>query len=147
MTGATLREKVAFGLSLWLVLFVSAAARADAVDGHFDGAWSTTLSCTVALGALPYLYQFITHVENGVLHGEKGVKGTPGWLEFDGKVLPDGSARIHASGLVGSSSHALEHRPPGTPYDYRIMAKFSEASGTGNRVGGRSCTVSFTKMN
>jgi len=133
------------GLSLWVVLLVSGAARADEADARFDGAWETTLSCSTADGALGYVFQFTTQVKNGLLHGEKGIKGTPGWLELDGKILADGSSRIHADGLVGTSSHALEHRPPGTPYAYRITAQFSDASGTGSRVGVRPCTLAFTK--
>ena len=39
----------------------------------------------------------------------------------------------------------MGERPPGTPYSYRIEARFSDDSGTGQRVRGRICTVSFSR--
>jgi hypothetical protein len=84
-------------------------------------------------------------VKNSTLHGEKGTKGEPGWLELDGKILTDGSAKIYADGLVGAREFAVGQRPAGTQYGYHIEANFSDATGTGNRVEGRPCTITFTK--
>ena len=47
--------------------------------------------------------QFSSVVKDGVLHGEKGTKGKPGWFQLDGKMLADGDAKFYADGLVGAS--------------------------------------------
>jgi hypothetical protein len=127
------------------VLLTVSGARADEPQTRFDGVWTTTVACAPAASALPYTYEFSSTVKHGVLHGERGVKGAPGWLQLDGHILPDGSADLSARGLVGKERVALEQRPAGTPYTYRIDARFAENSGTGHRVQGRSCTVSFSK--
>jgi hypothetical protein len=84
-------------------------------------------------------------VKDGVLHAEKGTKGKPGWLQVDGKILSDGSARLYADGLVGASETAVGQRPAGTRYGYHIEAKFSGDSGTGKRVEGRACSITFDR--
>jgi hypothetical protein len=131
--------------ALSLALCGVGAARADESQSRFDGVWSTVLSCSAAPGAVPYSYQFSSTVKNSVLHGERGIKDAPGWLQLDGHILPDGSTDISAHGLVGKQRAALGERPPGTPYSYHIDARFSDNSGTGHRVKSRSCTVSFTR--
>jgi hypothetical protein len=120
-----------------------AIARAD--DHPFDGSWDTVLSCENAAGALGYSFKFISSVKDGVLHGEKGTKGKPGWLQLDGKLLPDGSANLYVDGLVGAAETAVGRRPAGTEYGYHVDTKFSGNSGTGKRVEGRSCSLAFTK--
>jgi hypothetical protein len=125
------------------ISLTSAIARAD--DHPFDGAWNTVLSCENAAGALGYSFKFISSVKDGVLHGEKGSKGKPGWLQLDGKILPDGSANLYVDGLVGAAETAVGRRPAGTEYGYHVDAKFAGDSGTGKRVEGRPCSVAFTK--
>jgi len=80
-----------------------------------------------------------------VLHGEKGDQGKAGWLQIDGKIASDGSADLYADGLVGAKEFAVGRRPAGTRYGYHIDAKFSGDSGTGKRVEGRPCSVTFTR--
>jgi hypothetical protein len=127
-------------------LLVSAgAAQADPPNAPFDGDWTTVVTCAPAVGALPYTYQFTSTVRNGVLHGERGAKGLPGWLSLDGQIMPDGSADIRARGLVGKARYAVGDRPPGTPYSYHIDARFAQSSGAGRRVKERSCTATFTR--
>ncbi len=126
-------------------LLAVAAARADPAAEAFDGAWTTVVACSASGGALPYTYEFSSTVTQGVLHGDRGVKGAPGWLRLDGHISPDGSATLAAHGLVGKEWAATGHLPPGTPYRYRIEAKFSNAAGTGYRVSGRTCKISFNK--
>ena len=121
------------------------AARADEPQTRFDGEWTTVVTCSASAGALPYSYEFPSIIANGGLHGSRGMKGVPGWLQLDGRVLPDGSATISARGLVGKERAAVGERPPGTPYSYRIEASFSEKSGAGHRLKGRTCTVSFSR--
>jgi hypothetical protein len=114
-------------------------------DNPFDGVWDTILSCENTAGAQGYSFKFPSVVKDGVLHAEKGTKGKPGWLQLDGKVLTDGSAKIYADGLVGAPEAAVGHRPAGTEYGYHIEAKFTGDSGTGKRVEGRSCSVAFDR--
>jgi hypothetical protein len=90
----------------------------QAADNRFDGTWDTVVSCENAAGALGYSFKFPSPVKDGVLHGEKGTKGKPGWLQLDGKIQPDGVANIYADGLVGTADAAVGHRPSGTQYDY-----------------------------
>ena len=103
------------------------------------------LSCENTAGAQGYSFKSPSVVKDGVLHGEKGPKGKPGWLQLDGKILTDGSAKIYAEGLVGAADAAVGHRPAGTQYGYHIEAKFSEDSGIGKPVEGRASTVTFDK--
>ena len=130
-----------------LLLFAAflTAAGATAAAADFEGTWNTVLSCENTAGAMGYSFRFPSVVKNGVLHGEKGNKGKPGWLQLDGKIEPDGSAKLYADGLVGASEAAVGHRPAGTQYGYHIDAKFSGDSGTGKRVEGRACSVTFAK--
>jgi hypothetical protein len=116
-----------------------------APDRRFDGTWDTVLSCENAGRALGYSYRFPSVVKEGALRGENGTKGKAGWLQLEGNILPDGSAKIDADGLVGSSDAALGKLSAGTPYHYTIAANFSGESGTGKRVEGRACSVTFTK--
>ena len=116
-----------------------------APDRRFDGTWDTVLSCENAGRALGYSYRFSSVVKEAALRGENGTKGKAGWLQLEGNILPDGSAKIDADGLVGSSDAALGKLSAGTPYHYTIAANFSGESGTGKRVEGRACSVTFTK--
>jgi hypothetical protein len=128
-----------------LLLIVLPALVTAAEDEKFDGNWETVLSCENAAGALGYSYKFPSIVKDGTLHGEKGKKGKPGFLQLDGKILADGSAKIYADGLVGASEAAVGRRPKGTEYGYHIEAMFTQDSGSGKRVEGRPCSVTFTK--
>lgn len=127
------------------ILLAVVASVAAAEDQKFDGTWDTVLSCENAAGALGYSYKFPSVVKDGTLHGEKGKKGKPGFLQLDGKILPDGSAKFYADGLVGAAEAAVGRRPKGTGYGYHIDATFMEDSGSGRRVEGRPCSVTFTK--
>ena len=80
---------------------------------RFDGVWTTILSCPNSNGALGYSYQFTSIVRDGVLHGEKGDKGQPGWLQLDGEIMQEGSANLYVQGLVGAAPFAVGQRPAG----------------------------------
>jgi hypothetical protein len=138
-------QKFIATLGLCGLLLAVGAARADAPQARFDGVWTTVLTCAPSPGALPYSYTFSSIVKDSALHGERGVTGAPGWLHLDGRILADGSAGIAARGLVGKEQAAIGERPPETPYSYRIDAMFSDESGTGHRIKGRACTVSFSR--
>jgi hypothetical protein len=135
--------------------------RGEEQPQRYDGEWDTILSCPNFGSALGYSFEFVTTIRQGVLHGDKGAKGEPGWLQLDGTIPADGRASIYASGLVGASEAAVGHRPAGTQYSYHIDVEFSDTSGqksgqtsgqttgqisgTGRRVEGRPCTVTFTR--
>jgi hypothetical protein len=133
------------GLGICIVVICLGAASAEDDVKRFDGTWDTTVSCSNTAGALGYSYQFTSTVKDGVLHGEKGEKGKPGWFDLDGKILPDGTMKIYAKGLVGAEEVAVGHRPRGSAFGYHVEGKFSEKEGTGKRVEGRPCEVDFAK--
>ena len=137
--------KKTFLLGIGIAVLCTSAARANDGNSRFDGVWDTILSCANTDGALGYSFKFPSTVKDGVLHGEKGVKNQPGWLQIDGEIKADGAADLYADGIVGAAPFAVGQRPKGTPYNYHIDAKFSGASGTGHRVEGRSCNMTFAK--
>jgi hypothetical protein len=120
-------------------------ARPAPDPSRFDGTWTTVLSCPDSNGALGYSFEFPASVKDGVLHAEKGSRGQPGWLQLDGKILDDGSAKLYASGIVGAAPFAVGQRPAGTAYGYHVAAQFSASSATGHRMEGRPCTVAFSR--
>lgn len=132
-------------LNIGVTLAFASAAMAVGDTARFDGTWDTTLSCSNSTGALGYSFQFPSTVKDGVLHGQKGDEGKPGWLQLQGKIQSDGTATIYAKGLVGAKEYAVGHRPAGTEYGYHIEGKFSDKEGSGKRVEGRPCEVSFVK--
>jgi hypothetical protein len=121
------------------------SAHADDATRRYDGVWTTTLSCPNSNGALGYSFRFASIVKDGVLHGEKGDKGQPGWMQLDGEIMQEGSADLYVQGLVGASPFAVGQRPAGTSYGYHLNSKFTNSSGKGMRVEGRPCTAVFTK--
>jgi hypothetical protein len=131
---------------LAVALSVGAPAFADETNRQFDGTWNTIVSCQNEQDALGYAFEFPSNVKDGVLHGEKGVKNTPGWLQIDGPIAADGTARLFADGLVGAAPYAVGHRPAGSQYGYHVDAKFTGQYGIGHRVEGRPCTVEFRKL-
>jgi hypothetical protein len=126
-------------------LGVFSGAVAAAPHRHFDGSWTTVLSCPNARGALGYSFEFPATVHDDVLHAQKGTQGEPGWLQIDGAIGADGAATLYAKGLVGAAPYAVGDRPAGTEYGYHIEAHFAAATGSGQRVEGRPCSVTFTR--
>jgi hypothetical protein len=85
-------------------------------------------------------------VKDGVLSGEHGQQGSPGWVKYDGRIQPDGTAEIQARGLTGNPKTAVGQVPSGTSYSYRVKAQFDESRGSGSRVDLRPCNVVFVKQ-
>jgi hypothetical protein len=133
------------GVALCVLVAYSGQMRADEKSKRFDGEWDTILSCPNLAGALGYSFAFPALIKEGILHGEKGVKGEPGWLQLDGAIAADGRANLYANGLVGASEAAVGHRPAGTQYGYHVEVEFTDTSGKGQRVEGRPCSVTFTR--
>jgi hypothetical protein len=130
---------------MFLVVVAHSDEPSSDASMRFDGEWDTILSCPNSNGALGYSFEFASIVKQGRLHGEKGTKGEPGWLSLDGQIPTDGHASLYADGLVGAAEAAVGHRPAGTQYGYHVQADFQQASGKGQRVEGRPCTVTFTR--
>lgn len=120
-------------------------AGAATPTSRFDGDWQTILSCPDSHGALGYSFKFISLVKNGILHGDKGRRGEPGWLQIDGQIDEHGKASLYADGLIGAADFAVGQRPAGTRYNYHIDALFTATSAEGHRVEGRKCSVVWTR--
>lgn len=136
------RVFLVFAAALVIRIHAQGAPRVDA----FDGAWNTILTCPDAEEARGFVYRFTSTVTDGVLHGEKGTRDRPGWLELDGPIRDDGSATLLAQGIVGSAPFAVGHAAAGTPFGYHVQAQFSASTGAGHRIEGRSCSFEFARI-
>jgi hypothetical protein len=112
----------------------------------FDGAWLTTWTCPPAGQALGYSFQFITQVKDGAIHGTHGTPGERGSMVIDGKVETGGDAAIFGKGVVGASAFAVGGQAAGTPFSFHGSAHFEKSTGTGKRIEGRICNVTFQKQ-
>ena len=121
----------------------SAAAKSDA--GRFDGTWDVILACSPQEGALGYTYQFTSSVKDGVFHGQYLTDGIAPCLTLDGKINSDGGAVIRANGLTGNPKYTTHDYKKGTPYSYHIDASFADTRGTGKKIEGRACNLTFIK--
>jgi len=133
-------------LALATALLPAAAVAGPGDDpARFDGAWTATVTCPNASGALGYAFDVPSQVKAGVYHGERLGAGEPGWLTLDGRIETDGKAMLHAKGLVGASPMAVGQRPRGTDYGYDVAAQFDGSHGSGSRVEGRRCDLTFVR--
>lgn len=135
---------------VWLVMICMPATLA-AQTGHYDGAWNTSMSCDASSRMPAYKWTFVSTVTNGVLHGQHGQQGGPGYMVIDGPIKSDGSAKLHAKGTVEPGKAGVVTQLKGNKYDYNVEAKFTDATGTGKRdegagILGRPCTFEFTKQ-
>ena len=114
----------------------------------FDGAWEVKVECldhTEGSLAKGYTLRFTADVKNGVLDGQYKAKGAPGSLTVNGRIQPDGTSELKANGITDEPAYSVNNIARGTPYGYRIKARFDDARGTGSRVEGRTCNYSFVK--
>jgi hypothetical protein len=127
-----------------LLLATLAPSPARAQDAQkFDGKWATTVTCKASNN--PPL-QFMTEVSGGVLSGQQGSEGAPGYLRIDGKITPQGVGHIYARGRAGKDEIVAGREvQAGSEYSYYIRAQFERAIGSGNRVEGRACEFKFVK--
>jgi hypothetical protein len=132
-------------LAMMALLVPAIALAADGDPARFDGAWTVTVSCPSAAGAMGFSYQFAGEAHAGTFHAERLHEGEAGWLVVDGSIGADGEARLYAKGLVGAASFAVGQRPKGTPYGYHIDAQFNGDHGVGRRVEGRACDIDFAR--
>jgi hypothetical protein len=128
-------------IGIWPVMTSHAAV------GPFDGTWSVSLTCPDEPGgARHYTYEFSAQVAGGTFRGEHGAPGAPGWLLLEGSIQSDGTAALNAKGLTGQPPQTLYGLAGGTPYAYRMNARFASGRGTASRVEGRPCTAAFTRQ-
>ncbi len=114
---------------------------------QFDGTWLVLFTCIGAPdGAAGYTLRYLASVQDGVLHGERGVRGQEDFLSLDGTILPDGNAVLLATGLTGDARYTVGHVPAMSRVNYHIRARFQGARGTGMRMELRSCEAVFTKQ-
>jgi hypothetical protein len=119
---------------------------------HFDGLWLTKLTCPPKGNTEGYTWQIPSVIENSNFRGEHGTAGEPGYLLIEGKIAPDGGAKLAANGIVYSREYArgvFAHK--GAEYSYDIKAHFEETEGTGTKsagvgIVGRTCSFEFVKQ-
>jgi hypothetical protein len=118
--------------------------KSSATGTNFDGSWQTIWTCP-NVGQYPgYSYRFIGEVHDGNYHGARGAKGEPSSIVLDGKVEADGAAAFFGEVIVGSSLAGLG-AARGTPSDFHALAQLDHGSGSGRRLEGRGCSLSFEK--
>jgi hypothetical protein len=124
---------------------------AQSTGSHFDGTWTTTMSCDASEHMPAYKWTFVSTIANSSFHGQHGEEGGPGYMVIDGPINSDGSAKLHAKGTVQSGKAGIVTQLKGNKYDYYVEAKFTDTSGTGKRdkgagILGRPCDFQFTKQ-
>jgi hypothetical protein len=124
---------------------------AQSSGSHFDGTWTTTMSCDASEHMPAYKWTFVSAIANGNFHGQHGEEGGPGYMVIDGPVKNDGSAKLHAKGTVQSGKAGIITQLKGNKYDYYVEARFTDATGTGKRdegagILGRPCEFLFAKQ-
>jgi hypothetical protein len=118
---------------------------------HFDGSWTTTMSCAESSHMPAYQWTFLSTIANGSFHAQHGAEGGPGYLVIDGPVNNDGHAKLHAKGTVQAGKAGVVTELRGNKYDYNIEARFTDTTGTGTRdkgagILGRPCDFQFTRQ-
>jgi hypothetical protein len=124
---------------------------AQAAGSSFDGNWTTSMACEAHGQMSAYKWDFPSVIKDGNFHGMHSQPDTAGYLEINGPIGADGTAKLSAKGWVSQSQAHGIFALKGNNYDYIIHAQFTANSGTGTRdkgVGilGRTCTFSFTKQ-
>ncbi len=134
-----IRRGVLFALACVLPLQVRAAS-------PFDGVWSVNMNCpTTPDGTLGYSHLFTVRVTDGLLHGEYGKSGSPGWVSLEGSIPPSGKTTLLAHGLTGQAAFAVGRPTEMTPYVFHVDAKFDDAHGSGERIEARQCSFQFRR--
>jgi hypothetical protein len=128
---------------------VPTGERSPAETLRFDGTWDATVACPdvweAGQRAKGYTLRFSVEVRDGVLHGQHGSANAPSWLLLEGHIRADGAADIAARGLTGDPDYSVGQVVRSTPYGYSVKAQFSETGGSGQRMEGRECELSFAK--
>ena len=113
----------------------------------FDGTWSVLQVCeTTSEGARGYTWRYDANVKDGRLVGQYRTKGQSPSMTLEGQVQPDGTATLQAHGISGDAEHNVRFAPAQTPISFQVAAKFDGRKGSGNRLGSRTCTFTFSKQ-
>lgn len=129
---------------LFLVYCSSGIAQQPA--SRFDGIWDATISCgNLDDGIRGYTYKFVAEVKDGVLRAQHRAPDSPGSLRVEGNIPPDGVAELNAFGRTGNPDYAVKRPSEGSPYTFRIKAKFDATRGSGERTDSRPCSLGFSK--
>jgi hypothetical protein len=139
-------QRVAMSALVSLGLAVAGAAPA-AQPSPFDGAWNAVLACPNSADgrALAFSFAFDAVVKDGLLHGERGVAGEPGWLRLDGPIAADGSASLVAEGVTNIPRYTIDNVPKGTRYKHAVEARFDQKHGAGSWITIRTCDFTFDR--
>ncbi len=119
---------------------------------HFDGTWHTKVVCPAKGNTMGFTWNFDSVVTNGNLRGVHGTEGQPGSFVLEGKIKPDGSAKLSGNGIIGSKKYARTvFAGTGDSYSWEVKAQFKDAEGSGMRnegmgIIGRPCTFDFVKQ-
>jgi hypothetical protein len=127
---------------------VWAQPAASAPGTPFDGAWTVRIDCpnnTEESAAKGYRYEFPASVAQGWLTGAHLEPDMPGSLRIEGRIGADGEALLEAHGRTGNPDYAAKRPGSGTPYAYRIKARFDAREGTGTRLETRVCNFTFRR--
>jgi len=135
-------------VSTFMVLLAATSlSHAPVRAASFDGSWSVTQECEPAPGgARGFKWLYDAKVKDGVLVGQYGTKDKPSSLTLTGRVQPDGTAALMASGLNGKSDYTVGFGQPGEKFSYPVSARFEATRGTGLRTQGRTCRFAFVKL-
>jgi TIR domain len=114
---------------------------------RFDGLWRVKQSCPKTATALGFNNEFVARVKDAHLHAQNGIEGKPASMTLDGKIEPDGSATLIASGLTGMPAYNQQNLASGMPFAYQVATRFDGSSGVAAVVLplGRPCDFTFTK--
>jgi hypothetical protein len=113
---------------------------------RFDGNWIVNW-VYARTPTLPEIRgRFVAKASGGVLGGEIGTPGKPGWSRWDGTVEPDGTITAEVEGLSGVDTKTDPfHRSPGTKFNWSLIGTLEGTSGTGTRAD-RDCDMKFAKQ-
>jgi hypothetical protein len=132
------------GLARSRIETLSKAAEA----ARFDGIWLVKEICDAQPPMWPAgTLQYSIRIKDGQLHNSFGTEGKPGSSTLDGKIESDGSAKIAVKGLSRPANDPL-HRPPGTPFAFKMALELKDSSGAGARYDSpRPCHYELKKLN
>jgi hypothetical protein len=112
----------------------------------FDGEWSVLQVCdSTQEGARGFTWRYGATVKNGQFVGQYRNPGQSPSMTLEGRINTDGTASLAARGISGSADYNQKFATTATPIAFQVMAKFIGTTGTGDRVGTRTCKFTFTK--
>jgi hypothetical protein len=146
---------IAIGLAASVFLFLQPDLKAAEGTTKFDGNWAVTVDIKAYKNgdgsiAQPLTRHLSTTVRSGVLYGERGLPGKPGWYALSGKIAADETATLRADEITGTQKYnfaksAKQPAGAGKPYSYSVAANFDGGRGTGHSTDGRTRIFTFAK--